>query len=90
MGGSFERGGKLDLHPVMPYGPVGEAVMFDGMSMHMTRGGEGMLASITRDLYTGALNLDTNPTFFPNRIHNMRAEFDFPQYDFAESRTRLE
>ncbi|MEL6241744.1 MAG: hypothetical protein AAFR19_10605 [Pseudomonadota bacterium] len=86
----FERGGKLDLHPVMPYGPVGEAVMFDGMSMHMTLVGEGMLASITRDLYTGALNLDTNPVFFPNRIHNMRAEFDFPQYDFAASRARLE
>ena len=86
----FERGGKLDLHPVMPYGPVGEAVMFDGMSMHMTLVGEGMLASITRDLYTGALNLDTNPTFFPNRIHNMRAEFDFPHYDFAASRARLD
>jgi hypothetical protein len=86
----FERGGKLDLHPVMPYGPIGEAVMFDGMSMHMTLVGDSMLASITRDLYTGSLNLDTNPTFFPNRIHNMRAEFDFPQYDFAESRARLE
>ncbi|MEM7438575.1 MAG: hypothetical protein AAF393_03180 [Pseudomonadota bacterium] len=76
----FERGGKLDLHPVMPYGPVGEAVMFDGMSMHMTLVGGGMLASITRDLYTGSLNLDTNPTFFPNRIHNMKAELDFPDW----------
>ena len=84
----FERGGKLDLHPVMPYGPVGEAVMFDGMSMHMTLVGEGMLSSITRDLYTGALNLDTNPTFFPNRIHNMRAEFDFPQYQPDPTRTQ--
>lgn len=84
----FERGGKLDLHPVMPYGPVGEAVMFDGMSMHMTLVGEGMLASITRDLYTGSLNLDTNPTFFPNRIHNMRAEFDFPQYKPDPSRVQ--
>ncbi|WP_072899399.1 hypothetical protein [Cognatiyoonia sediminum] len=84
----FERGGKLDLHPVMPFGPVGEAVMFDGMSMHMTLVGDGMLASITRDLYTGDLNLDTNPTFFPNRIHNMRAEFDFPQY--APDPTRLQ
>lgn len=82
----FERGGKLDLHPVMPYGPIGEAVMFDGMSMHMTLVGDGMLASITRDLYTGNLNLDTNPTFFPNRIHNMRAEFDFPQYKPEPSR----
>lgn len=86
----FERGGKLDLHPVMPYGPIGEAVMFDGMSMHMTLVGESMLASITRDLYTGSLNLDTNPTFFPNRIHNMRAEFDFPDYDFAEAQAKLQ
>lgn len=84
----FERGGKLDLHPVMPYGPIGEAVMFDGMSMHMTLVGEGMLASITRDLYTGSLNLDTNPTFFPNRIHNMRAEFDFPQWQPDPTRTQ--
>lgn len=84
----FERGGKLDLHPVMPYGPVGEAVMFDGMSMHMTQVGEGMLASITRDLYTGSLNLDTNPTWFPNRIHNMRAEFDFPDYAPDPTRTQ--
>lgn len=84
----FERGGKLDLHPVMPFGPIGEAVMFDGMSMHMTLVGDGMLASITRDLYTGALNLDTNPTFFPNRIHNMRAEFDFPQWQPDPTRTQ--
>ena len=84
----FDRGGKLDLHPVMPYGPIGTTVMFDGMSMHMAPVGDGFLASITRDLYTGSLNLDTNPTFFPNRIHNMKAEFDFPQYDFAA--TRLE
>ena len=84
----FDRGGKLDLHPVMPYGPIGKAVMFDGMSMHMAPVGDGFFASITRDLYTGSLNLDTNPTFFPNRIHNMKAEFDFPQYDFAA--TRLE
>ena len=79
----FDRGGKLDLHPVMPYGPVGKSVMFDGMSLHMTRVGDSFLASITRDLYTGHLNLDTNPTFFPNRIHNMRAESDFPQVQAA-------
>ncbi|MFT7461013.1 MAG: hypothetical protein ACI909_003705 [Planctomycetota bacterium] len=77
----FERGGKLELHPVMPYGPIGQAVMFDGISLHMTLVGDNFLASITRDGYTGSLNLDTNPTFFPNRIHNMRAEFDFPQYE---------
>ena len=82
------RGPKLDIHPLMPYGPVGEAVMFDGMSMHMTLVGGNMFASITRDLYTGDLNLDTNPTFFPNRIHNMRAEFDFPQYKPDPTRTQ--
>jgi hypothetical protein len=84
---SLPRGPKLDIHPLMPYGPVGEAVMFDGMSMHMALVGENMFASITRDLYTGDLNLDTNPTFFPNRIHNMRAEFDFPQYQPDPTRT---
>ena len=82
----FERGGKLDLHPVMPYGPIGKTIMFDGISLHMTLVGDSFLASITRDGYTGSLNLDTNPTFFPNRIHNMRAEFDFPQYKPNPSR----
>lgn len=85
----FERGGKLDLNPVQPYGPVGKTIMFDGMSMHMSLVGDGMVASITRDLYTGSLNLDTNPTWFPNRIHNMRAEFDFPQYDPAVAAARV-
>ena len=81
----FERGGKIDLHPVMPFGPVGAAVMFDGIPLHMTLVGETFFASINRDGYTGSLNLDTNPTFFPNRIHNLQAEFDFPQPDGAES-----
>jgi hypothetical protein len=84
----FERGGKLDLHPVMPYGPIGQSVMFDGISLHMTLVGDNFLASITRDGYTGSLNLDTNPTFFPNRIHNMRAEFDFPDYAPDPTRTQ--
>ena len=84
----FERGGKLDLHPVMPYGPIGKSVMFDGVSLHMTLVGDGFLTSITRDIYTGSLNLDTNPTFFPNRIHNMRAEMDFPQYDPTTAKSK--
>lgn len=79
----FERGFKLDLHPVLPYGPVGKAVMFEGVSLHMTLVGEGSFASLTRDAYSGSLNLDTNPTWFPNRIHNLFAEYDFPQYDPA-------
>ena len=76
----FERGPKLDLSPLMPYGPVGKPVMFDGASLHMALLGDNLFVSLTRDMWTGSLNLDANPTWFPNRIHNLEAEFDFPQY----------
>ena len=76
----FERGPKLDLHPLMPFGPIGKSVMFDGVSLHMDLLSDDFFVSLTRDAYTGHLNLDSNPTFFPNSIHNMFAEFDFPQY----------
>ncbi|KMW56198.1 hypothetical protein AIOL_001150 [Candidatus Rhodobacter oscarellae] len=76
----FERGGKFDLSPEMPFGPVGKAVMFDGMSMHIDQLSEQLFVSITRDMYTGSLNLDSNASMFPNRLHNLTAEFDFPQY----------
>ena len=76
----FDPGPKLDLHPVMPYGPVGKSVMFEGVPLHIDLVGNNFFVSITRDAYTGSLNLDTNPTFFPNRIHNLQAEADFPQY----------
>ncbi|MEM7539159.1 MAG: hypothetical protein AAF639_43775 [Chloroflexota bacterium] len=76
----FERGPKLDLSPLMPYGPVGKPVMFDGASLHMALLGDNLFVSLTRDMWTGDLNLDANPTFFPNRMHNFEAEFDFPQY----------
>lgn len=80
------RGGQMDLSPQMPIGPVGKTVMFDGMSMHMAALGESMFVSITRDLYTGRLNLDSNPTMFPNRLHNLVAEYDFPQYQAARAK----
>ena len=82
----FERGGMFDLNPLMPYGPAGSAVMFEGVPLHMDLVGENFFVSMTRDAYTGSLNLDTNPTFFPNRIHNLIAEMDFPQYDPAVAR----
>ncbi|WP_150526628.1 hypothetical protein [Roseibium sediminis] len=85
---AFERGPKLDLSPVMPFGPVGKPVMFEGTPLHMALVGDGFLASITRDAYSGSLNLDTNPAWFPNRIHNLVAEFDFPQYDPAAGKPR--
>ena len=86
----FDRGPKLDDHPLMPFGPVGKHVMFEGVPLHMTLVGGGFFASVNRDAYTGSLNLDTNPAWFPNRIHNLLAEFDFPQYDFAEAQERLQ
>ncbi len=75
----FERGPKLDLHPVMPFGPTGKAVMFEGVPLHLALLDDEFFVSLTRDAYTGDLNLDTNPTFFPNRIHNLFAEMDIPR-----------
>lgn len=82
----FERGPKLDLHPLMPFGPAGKAVMFDGMPLHVALIDDQFLASLTRDASTGSLNLDINMAAFPNRLHNFFAEMDFPQYDRAAAR----
>lgn len=73
-------GGRSDLSPVMPVGATGKTVMFDGMSLHMAALGDNFFVSMTRDMYTGSLNLDSNFNGFPNRLHNLIAEFDFPQY----------
>ncbi|MEM9603454.1 MAG: hypothetical protein AAGA11_11370 [Pseudomonadota bacterium] len=78
--GDLPRGGKSDLMPIMPVGDTGKAVMFDGMSLHIDTLGEHLFVSLTRDLYTGSLNMDSNFNSFPNRLHNLVAEFDFPQY----------
>jgi hypothetical protein len=85
---NFERGFKLDLHPVMPFGPAGKAVMFEGVPLQMTLVGDSFFASLTRDAYNGSLNLDTNPSWFPNRIHNLYAEMDFPQFDPAAAQLK--
>ena len=74
------RGGKSDMSDIMPVGAVGKTVMFDGMSLHIDALGDNMFVSLTRDLYTGSLNMDSNWNGFPNRLHNLVAEFDFPQY----------
>ena len=74
------RGGKSDMMPIMPIGDTGKAVMFDGMSLHIDTLSKGLFVSLTRDLYTGSLNMDSNFSMFPNRLHNLVAEFDFPQY----------
>ena len=85
----FERGFKLDDNPVMPFGPAGQTVMFEGVPLHMDLVGGGCFVSVNRDAYTGSLNLDTNPAWYPNRIHNLLAEMDFPQYDPAGSAARM-
>lgn len=76
----FKRGGKMDINPIMPYGPMGKPVMFEGMSLHMDQLSDDYFVSLTRDAYTGSLNLDSNMSMFPNRLHNLQAEMDFPQY----------
>lgn len=70
----------MDMSPQMPIGPVGKTVMFDGMSLHIDSLGENMFVSLTRDMFSGSLNMDSNPSMFPNRFYNLVAEFDFPQY----------
>lgn len=78
--GDLPDGGKSDMMPLMPVGDTGKAVMFDGMSMHIDNLGDSLFVSLTRDMYTGSLNMDSNFNGFPNRLHNLTAEFDFPQY----------
>ncbi|MEM8979769.1 MAG: hypothetical protein AAGD04_09815 [Pseudomonadota bacterium] len=74
------RGGQSDTSPLMPVGDTGKAVMFDGMSLQIAPLGDNFFVSLTRDMYTGSLNMDSNFNGFPNRLHNLVAEFDFPQY----------
>jgi len=85
----FGRGPKLDDNPLMPFGPVGQHVMFEGVPLHMDVVDGGYFVSVNRDAYTGSMNLDTNPAWFPSRIHNLLAEFDFPQYDPAAAAARM-
>ena len=76
----FERGQKADLGPVLPYGPMGKAVMFVGSSLQIDLLNEGQFVSLTRDAQTGSLDLETVYTMFPNKLNNLTAEMDFPGY----------
>ena len=73
-----KRGMKFDLGPDIPYGPVGETIMFTGSSLQIDLLNEKYFVSLTRDTKTGSLDLESNFTFFPNRLHNLIAEYDFP------------
>ncbi|MFY0674822.1 MAG: hypothetical protein JXQ87_15595 [Bacteroidia bacterium] len=77
----FKRGPKLDIDPLMPYGPMGKAVMFMGSSLQIDLLNEKQFISLTRDAPTGSLDLETVSTMLPFKMHNIEAaEFDFPSY----------
>lgn len=79
----FERGGKLDIHPIMPYGPMGKPIMFVGASLQIDLLNESQFVSLNRDAPTGSLDIETVATMAPFQMHNIdAAEFDFPSYKF--------
>ena len=75
----FERGGKADLHPVMPFGPIGKSIMFTGASLRIDLLNEKQFVSLNRDAETGSLDLETVFTQFPFSMHNIVGEFDIPR-----------
>lgn len=76
----FSRGMKFDSGPILPYGPVGSPVMFVGSSLQIDLLNDTHFVSLTRDAKTGSLDIESVFTFFPNKLHNIHAEMDFPGY----------
>ena len=74
----FERGPKLDLNPVMPFGPMGKAIMFSGASLRIDLLNNKQFVSLNRDIETGSLDLETVHTKFPFKLHNIIGERDIP------------
>ncbi|MFY0674821.1 MAG: hypothetical protein JXQ87_15590 [Bacteroidia bacterium] len=74
----FERGPKLDIDPIMPYGPMGKAVMFSGAALHIDLLNQNQFISINRDFETGNLDLETVSTKYPFRLHNIIGQGDMP------------
>ena len=75
----FERGGKSDMG-ILPIGPMGKPVMFTGSALHIDLLDPMHFATIRRDPETGSMDLETVSIFFPNKLNNVMAEMDFPQY----------
>ena len=75
----FERGGKSDMG-ILPVGPMGKPVMFTGSALHVDLLDPMHFATIRRDPETGSMDLETVSIFFPNKLNNVMAEMDFPQY----------
>ena len=72
------RGMKMDAMGVFPFGPLGSMVMFVGSSIQIDLLNDMFFVSLTRDAQTGSLDLESLPTMFPVKLHNLYAEYDFP------------
>lgn len=75
----FERGGKSDMG-ILPVGPMGKPVMFTGSALQIDLLNPMNFVTIRRDPGTGSMDLETVSIFFPNKLNNVMAEMDFPQY----------
>lgn len=85
----FERGGKLDIHPIMPYGPIGKSIMFVGASLQIDLLNDRQFVSLTRDAPTGSLNVETVATMAPFTMYNIdAAEMDFESYKFPTKKSK--
>ncbi|MEM8859387.1 MAG: hypothetical protein AAGD96_13755, partial [Chloroflexota bacterium] len=74
----FERGGKLDLGPYIPFGPMGKAIMFTGTSLRIDLLNERQFVSLNRDAEMGTLDLETLSSMMPIKMHNVIGNFDIP------------
>jgi hypothetical protein len=74
----FKRGPKLDVNPIMPYGPVGKPVMFSGASLRIDLLNESHFISLNRDFETGSLDLISLNSFVPFKLHNIVGQKDVP------------
>ena len=74
----FERGPKLDLNPMMPFGPMGKSIMFSGTSLRIDLLNEEQFVSLNRDAEMGSLDLETVHTMFPFKMHNIIGQMDIP------------
>ena len=74
----FERGPKLDLGPVIPFGPMGQPVMFTGTSLRIDLLNEAQFVSLNRDAETGSLDLETLHSMMPIKMHNVVGGWDIP------------
>ena len=74
----FDRGPKLDLGPVLPFGPMGQPVMFTGTSLRIDLLNETQFVSLNRDAETGSLDLETLHSMMPIKMHNVVGGWDIP------------